>query len=102
MDVDTSAAIDSLRAEILGVEARLTERIGAGDQLVLSTLRGEMVEMRSELRGEMVAMKLELVDKIADAKTELQVQIESLRDDVRLVAGAVAHLSVKVDNALNR
>jgi hypothetical protein len=95
VDVDTSEAIDGLRAELLGVEARLTERIIAGE-MATSELRAEMVT-KSELRDEMASMKSELRDEIAGSRTQLQVLIEGVRDDVRVVAEAVAHLTVKID-----
>lgn len=71
MDVETVEAIDRLGDRM----DRLGDRI---DRLELS-LRGGMADMRAELRRH--------TDVVA----------ESLRDDIRLVAEGVAHLSVKFD-----
>src|SRR3954471_9432276 len=70
MDVETSEALEGLSNRI--------DRLGLD-------LRGEMAtqgaEVRAELRAEMVAMRQELGAEIR----HVQIQVESLRDDIRIV-----------------
>jgi len=78
MDVETSAALEGLsnRVDGLGLE-----------------LRGEIATQGAELRAEMAAMRQELGAEIR----HVQIQVESLRDDIRIVAEGVANLAVKLD-----
>jgi|tagenome__1003787_1003787.scaffolds.fasta_scaffold20060612_2 hypothetical protein len=93
MDVETSEAIDGLsnRIDALGLELR-------GEMATQGmSLRGEIAtqgaELRAELRAEMVAMRQELSAEIR----HVQIQVESLRDDIRIIAEGVATLAVKLD-----
>ncbi len=71
MDVETFEAIEVLCSELAGVERRLA---------------GQIVRSESELRAE-----------IAVSRVHAKVLTERVQDDVRLVAEAVAVLTVKVD-----
>ena len=87
----------SLRGEMTGMRDGLRGEIAAMGH----ELRGEMAAMRDGLRVEMVAMRdelrIEFRDGLADNRRHTEVLFESLRDDIRLVAEAVAHLAVKID-----
>ena len=76
MDVETSAAIE-----------RVSERI---DSLGVS-LRSEMSQMRDELRTE-------FRQGLAGNRAHVQLLYESLRDDIRLLAEAVATISIRLDS----
>jgi hypothetical protein len=86
MDTETAEAID-----------RLSDRI---DRLEVS-LRGEMAEMRDGLRGEMADIRDQLRAEFhagqAENRRHTEVLVESVRDDIRLVAEGVAHLAIKID-----
>ena len=80
MDTDTAAAIE-----------RINDRI---DSLEV-TLRGKFRQGLSELREE---FRADLRAELADVRRHAVVLNESTRDDIRLVAEAVAVLAVKVDS----
>jgi len=89
MDVETSEAIDGLsnRIDALGLELR-------GEMATQGmSLRGEIATQGAELRAEMVAMRQDLGAEIR----HVQIQVESLRDDIRIVAEGVANFAVKLD-----
>jgi F0F1-type ATP synthase membrane subunit b/b' len=75
MDTATSEALASLLGDIQRVETRLEARIDATAQ---------------ELRREIV-----------DTRQHLEVLIESLRDDVRLIAEGLAVVGAKVDRLIH-
>ena len=74
MDIETAEAIDTLRTDIRHVEKTLTSRIDG----VESSLSGKMQELHE------------------DAKRHSDVQIESVREDIRILAEGFATLSVEV------
>jgi len=97
MDVETAAAIDRLSDRIDHLEVSLrSEMVSMRD-----ALRGEMVGTREELRVEMVGMRDELRSEfragLAENRRHAEILVESVRDDIRLVAEGVAHLAVKLD-----
>jgi hypothetical protein len=79
MDTETAAAIEGVHARIDALEV---------------TVRGEFRQGLSELREE---FRAELRSELADVRRHAVMLNESTRDDIRLVAGAVAVLTVKVD-----
>jgi hypothetical protein len=108
MDVETATAIEALRSDLRSTEARLA----AGTASLGDDLRGEMRQMGDELRGEIQQMGEELRGEMrqiaedlrrdiregdAETRRHSTVLVESLRNDIRLVAEAVAVLTVKVD-----
>lgn len=80
MDVETSTAIEALRVDLGSTEARLDARIAS----VAEDLRREIREGDAETRRHSMVL------------------FESLHDDIRLVAEAVASLTVKVDRLTAR
>jgi hypothetical protein len=93
MDVETSEAIDGLsnRIDRLGMELR-AEMAAQGAEL-RSELRSEMAVLRSELRGEIQR----LAERVEDNRRHADIQVESIRDDIRIVAEGVATVAVKLD-----
>jgi hypothetical protein len=70
----------------------------------IETLRGDMTSLESKIEGVRASLesKIEQLDskidrKTAEAMTHARVLNEAVRDDVRLVAEAMAVLTVKVD-----
>jgi hypothetical protein len=67
-----------------------------------SSLRAEMAEQGSSLQAEMAeqgsSLRAELRDGLAEARRHAVMLNESTRDDIRMVAEAVAVLAVKVDS----
>jgi hypothetical protein len=76
MDSQTADAVDTLRADIRRVETSLSADI----RQVETSLTAEMHELNS------------------DAKRHVDVVIESLHDDIRIIAKGVVALTVKVDS----
>jgi hypothetical protein len=111
MDVETSEAIETLRDDIAQLERRITAQLSAmrgsisaemalGDASLRAeiaagaslraSLRAEMAEGHESLRKEMLAMRTEL-------RVHAQMLNDSVRDDIRIVAEAVAVISAKLD-----
>jgi hypothetical protein len=83
MDTETVAAIDRVNDRIDALEIKLGGKFRQG----LSELREEVHDFRAELRAE-----------LADVRRHAVMLNESTRDDIRLVAEAVAVLTLKVDS----
>ena len=86
MDLETAEAFGGLRIDLRRVESTLSARIDRSE----AALRGEMSQFREQVR-----------DDFAEHRRHTQVLYESVRDDIRIVAEAVAALTPKVD-ALSR
>ena len=111
MDDDTAELIGALAAEIVATRYELGSQIGSTrDELkadIASTkneLGAEIASTKNELRAEIASTKNELKAEIAaldvrfnDLKRHTEVLTESVRDDIRLVAEAVAHLAVRFE-----
>ena len=87
MDLDTAEAVDTLRADIHRLEKTLAAKIGGVDRSL--TTRIDSVE------SSLTAKMLELNE---DAKRHADVLTESMRDDIKMLAGHVAALSEKFDS----
>ena len=83
MDTETAAAIEQVNARIDALDIALRGEFRQG----LSELRDEFRELRSELRSE-----------LADVRRHAVMLNDSTRDDIRLVAAAVAVLTIKFDS----
>jgi len=111
MDVETAEALDRLgsRIEGLGVD------VGSGTRELANELRDEMRDLANELRDEMRDLANELRDEMRELRMQLRaefldrldtnrrhadIQFESLRDDIRIVAEGVAALAVKIDSRM--
>jgi hypothetical protein len=112
VDIEVSEAIKALRIELHEVEVRLSARIDAaalevrdqlGEEIVESgmKLRGEMAELSTTLRGEMgglgTILRGEFRDGLAENRRHAEVLVETVRDDIRIVAEGVVALTAKVD-----
>ena len=82
MDIDTASAIDQLGERIDVLDNRI--------DMLDSDVRDESAKVRDELR-----------EGLAEVRRHAAILNESTRDDIRLVAEAVAVLAVKID-ALHR
>jgi hypothetical protein len=85
MDIETAEALDTLRTDIARVE---------------TSLIGEIARVETSLAGEIARVEASLTAKMhelhEDAKRHSDVQIESVRDDIRMLAESFATLSVEV------
>ena len=122
MDVATSEAIEGLsnRIDGLGTELRgemaaqgvsLRAEIAAQGKQIRAEmaaqgqqLRDEMIAQGQQLRAEMAAIREELrgeiqqlAGRVEDNRRHTDIQFESIRDDIRIVAEGVATLAVKLD-----
>ena len=87
MDTDTAVAIEHVNARIDAFEMALRGEFRRG----LSELCEEFRDLHSELRSE-------LHSELADVRRHAVMLNESTRDDIRLVAEAVAVLTNKIDS----
>lgn len=85
MDLETTESIDTLRTDIRRVEQTLTGKIGG----VESSLTAKIEHVEASLTAKMHELH-------EDAKRHSDVQIESVRDDIRMLAEGFATLSVEV------
>jgi phage host-nuclease inhibitor protein Gam len=114
MDIETSDAIDAVRADVREVETSLREveaslrtdirtvesSLRGEIRHVESTLRGELHHLESSLRGEIQRVETTLGDRIDETKRHTTVLFESLRDDIRILAEGFVSLNTKVDSLL--
>ena len=100
MDVETAEALDRLgsRIEGLGVD------VGSDTRELANELRDEMRDLANELRDDMrdlrMQLRAEFLDRLDTNRRHADIQFESLRDDIRIVAEGVAALAVKIDSRM--
>ena len=96
MDVETSEAIEGLTLRIDALREDLAAQgtsLNGATATLGAQLRTEMAQLGTELRTEMA-------DQGAQLRAEIRgvlIQLESVRDDIRIVAEGVANLAVKFD-----
>ncbi len=78
MDIETSEAIEGLRAE-------------------MAELRAEMAAVRAEMRTLRIELRAELGEGLAESRRHSDILTESVRDDIRIVAEGLVSLMAKVD-----
>lgn len=81
VDIETVSAIE-----------RITERIDTLE----TTVRGDIAQLG--MRVSHLDLRAEIRDGLAEARRHAAILNESTRDDIRLVAEAVAALTVKVES----
>ena len=86
VDVETSEAIE-----------RLTEQIAALEGSLGSEFRRGLAENRLHTETRVASLRDELRDEILASRRHAQVFFESTRDDIRMIAEAVAIMSAKFD-----
>jgi regulator of replication initiation timing len=104
MDVETTGAIETLRGDMTSLDSKL-ERVRTSIESkieeVRTSLDSKIEEVRTSLdlkiEGVRTSLDSKIEQKTAEAMTHACVLNEAVRDDVRLVAEAVAVLTVKVD-----
>jgi len=80
MDTETSEVIERINARIDALEVSLRAEI-----------RGECASVRTDLRAE-------IRESLAENRRHTDVQFESVRDDIRMLAEAFATVSTKLDS----
>ncbi len=83
MDIEAAEAVDTLRADLHGVEGKLT---------------GEIARVETSLTPGIESLEASLTAKIEALKRHTDVGVESLRDDIRIIAEGVVSISAKVDS----
>ena len=105
MDVETAEAVETLRSdihrvehEVVRVETSLTARIEHVETSL--TAKIEYVERSLTAKIEHVEMSLsaKMHELNEDAKRHSDVQFESVRDDIRILAEGFAALSTRIDS----
>jgi hypothetical protein len=101
MDTETSEVIERINARIDALEVSLRAEIRGESAAVRSDLRGEMSTMRDDLRGEMSSihdeLRTEIRDSLAESKRHAVMLNEDVRDDIRMLAEAIATRSTRPD-----
>ena len=105
MDTETAEAVETLRSdihrvehEVVRVETSLTARIEHVETSL--TAKIEYVERSLTAKIEHVEMSLsaKMHELNEDAKRHSDVQFESVRDDIRILAEGFAMLSARIDS----
>jgi NTP pyrophosphatase (non-canonical NTP hydrolase) len=95
MDIETAGAIEQVNARIDALEQSLRTEIRRESASVRSELKDEIRQESGSTRSE---LRNEIRDSLAEAKRHAQVLNESVRDDIRMLAEAVAAMSTKRDS----
>ena len=101
MDIETAEAVDTLRTDIHrlekkieNVESALTVKI----EKVESALTVKIERVESSLAAKIDGVETSLTAKMDEQKRHTDVRLESMHDDIRMLAGHVASLSEKFDS----
>ena len=89
MDIETSEAIETLRADLRRVEHNLGGRIDDGE-----------TRLRLRIDGVEPTLRVEMGDLRDDLRRHFEISTENLRDDIRIVAEGLIALNAKVDRFL--
>jgi len=103
MDIETSEAIETLRADLRRVENDLGGRIDGVERRL--TLRMDRVDAKIEAVDAKVdrveaTLRVEMGQIREEMRRHFEISTESLRDDIRIVAEGVIALGAKVDRLL--
>jgi hypothetical protein len=105
MDTETAAAVDTLRTDIHRVESKVEHvetSLTAKIVRVETSLTAEIARVETGLTAEIHRVETSLTAKMfelnEETKRHADVQFDSLRDDIRMVAEAVVALGTKVDS----
>jgi phage-related minor tail protein len=123
MDLETSEAITTLRTDIAQVRADMVQvetNLRADIGNVEASLRTDLTSVESSLRADIRRVETTVSDRIdslsgqlgattsslrneirqmgQDSKRHTKVLVESLRDDIRIIAEGLASLSAKVES----
>jgi hypothetical protein len=99
MDIETAEAVETLRAdihrverEVVRVETSLTARI----EHVETSLTAKIEHVETSLTAKIEHVETSLTAKMGEHKLHTHVLLESMHDDIRLLAENLASLSVEV------
>jgi hypothetical protein len=90
VDVETATALERVNERI--------DRFEVSVRYDIAQLHGSFAELRETVVEQGAALRAELHREIAETRRHAVMLNESTRDDIRLVAEAVANLTVKVDS----
>ena len=96
MDVETAEVIDTLRTDNRRVEIALTERIDSVENSLTARIDGVEGSLTHKIEHVESSLTARMHELHEDAKRHSDVQIESVRDDIRMLAEGFATLSVEV------
>ena len=103
MDVETAEAVDTLRTDIRRVErevVRVETSLTAKIEHVETSLTAKIEHVETSLTAKIEHVEAALTAKMhelnEDAKRHKDVRLESMHDDIRLLAENLASLSVQV------
>jgi phage host-nuclease inhibitor protein Gam len=105
MDIETAEAVETLRADIHQVErevVRVETSLTAKIEHVETSLTAKIEHVETSLTAKIEHVETSLTAKMhelnEDAKRHSDVQFESVRDDIRILAEGFATLSARIDS----
>jgi hypothetical protein len=94
MDIEMAGAIEQVHARIDALEQSLSTEVRQESAAIRSELRGEIRHESAAVRSE---LRDEIRESLAEAKRHAEVLNESVRDDIRMLAEAIATMSTRRD-----
>lgn len=94
MDVETSEAIERINDSVVELRTELHDGLAS----VRMELQNGLAGVRMEIAAVRTELRAEIREGVAEAKRHAQILHEDLKDDIRIVAEGVAHLSARRDS----
>ena len=98
MDIETAEAVDTLRTDIRRVECSLTDEIVRVETSLTDRIEGVESSLTAKIEHVEMSLSAKMHEFNEDAKRHSDVQFESVRDDIRILAEGFALLSAKIDS----
>ena len=105
MDIETAEAVETLRSdihrvehEVVRVETSLTARIEHVETSLTAKIEYVERSLTAKIEHVEVSLSARMHELNEDAKRHSDVQFESVRDDIRILAEGFAMLSARIDS----
>jgi len=101
MDIETAEVVETLRADIHRVEhevVRVETSLIARIDHVETSLNAKIEHVETSLNAKIDGVETSLTSKMDEHKRHTDVRLESMHDDIRMLAEHVVTLSSKVDS----
>ena len=99
MDMETAEAVDVLRTDIHRVEKTLAGKMASVESSLTARIENverEVVRVETALGAKIEHVETSLAAKMDEQKRHTDVRIESMHDDIRLLAENLASLGVQM------
>jgi hypothetical protein len=98
MDIEAAEAIDTLRTDIRRSDKSLTAEIGRVEASLTAKIEGVETSLAAKVERVETSLTAKMHELNEDAKRHADVQFESVRDDIRILAEGFATLSARIDS----